>query len=73
MSHYLVYWQIFDHESKNPYAKASPDWSTDDKSFYDTVRKNDVIWVVVNGGKNAPNEWRFDPKVCCVRKKIQGK
>ena len=59
MADYLVYWKTYWQHVEEENRASAPGWVTDNKGFYDRIRKNDRIWVVVTGGDSAPAEWRL--------------
>jgi hypothetical protein len=59
MTDYLLYWKTFWFDVDEDFSNVEHDWHTNNKDFYNNVEKEDILWVVTNGGIQAPNEWRL--------------
>jgi hypothetical protein len=58
MTNYLLYWKTFWAEVDD-FRESNHDWHTDNWNFFNNVEEGDVFWVIINGGPEAPDEWRL--------------
>jgi hypothetical protein len=63
MSDILAYLQHYWKDVRSP-AKVRHEWgSRGDRLRAQVPEKGDIIWVVITGGPDAPNEWRLLQKI----------
>lgn len=64
-----MYWKEYWQES-DPSVATEYYWHTKQKSFFDRVRPDDSLWVVVRNGQNHPDEWRLLQRIVVQDKLI---
>jgi len=67
MADYLVYWQGFWDDTNGDVDGIDEGWYTKNKSLHKNARPGDVLWVVVSGGPQSPDEWRLLQRVTVLR------
>jgi hypothetical protein len=67
MSHFLGYMQHYWKSHQGPW-DVEPGWGTQSEYFHRIIEPGDILWIVVTGGPNYPNEWRLLQRIEIVEK-----
>ena len=62
MDHFLIYFKNYWDAMKGPYALVN-EWGTKTTRFHQIVKPRDTLWVIIQAGPSAPDEWRLLQKI----------